>query len=605
MVCKVKVFLGMVFVVVLSLQIASALEFANFTLVTNQFVNLGENNTVTISVMSNNETQNITEVKFMFWGSVTGGAIPEVFFSGSNWTVSGNSSDPDVGNLTFTNVSWDNGNVRNTNLTFTNLSASGIVRQFTTLNFSFNVTTRGSFTGSSLTTFFNVNVTATGVGGATAKNSSAFRFSPGFAFTGFILNETGCALCWQNYTNVTIYGVQWGTNGPPTSTALASTLSNTSGFFRLSGINFSSEGFNGYRLKMIYFNGTASSPGNATKIGTSIPDFPAFMFYGMKSNFGESEAFDMSLNKATFYLQPAGTLNFTATNITSLVSFGYEVIDQALGYPVESSVLSSVTSAAIVVPANRGYTVSFFRSPRWPGSTAGYLNDPATCYNSGVGVDFMNASTCPAPPRSYSISNLNASQVLTFNQSLVVRKVNVYGCINPDVGANNSAVNITMVSLKLVPWTTSAGSFIPPRSGDDGTLNISNPLQLNTTYPGCLGFYNFSLLNETNYMMEVYAKNATNESSHPGTANNLAGWLNFTADDDYNLSLTLYKLAGSYVDNAGTSVNTSMIKINTVNSTGGAVTTSINANVKIKNKVAGVGTLVYMVDSTTVSNGMF
>ena len=62
MVCKVKVFLGMVFVVVLSLQIASALEFANFTLVTNQFVNLGENNTVTISVMSNNETQNITEV---------------------------------------------------------------------------------------------------------------------------------------------------------------------------------------------------------------------------------------------------------------------------------------------------------------------------------------------------------------------------------------------------------------------------------------------------------------------------------------------------------------------------------------------------------------
>ena len=138
MVCKVKVFLGMVFVVVLSLQIASALEFANFTLVTNQFVNLGENNTVTISVMSNNETQNITEVKFMFWGSVTGGAIPEVFFSGSNWTVSGNSSDPDVGNLTFTNVSWDNGNVRNTNLTFTNLSASGIVRQFTTLNFSFS-----------------------------------------------------------------------------------------------------------------------------------------------------------------------------------------------------------------------------------------------------------------------------------------------------------------------------------------------------------------------------------------------------------------------------------------------------------------------------------
>lgn len=599
MVHGMKFFLVTLFLLVVSVGFTSALEFANFTLSTSQFINLAENNTINISIMSNNLTQNVTEVKFMFWGGVASGSIPEVFLLGSNLTL--NSSDNDVRNVTFSNVSWESGNVRITNLTFSNLSSSGIISAFVSRNFSFGVLARGMFTQGN---FLAVNVTVTGVGGATSKNSSSFIFSPGFAFSGFVLNETGCSTCFQNYTNATIYAVTQG-QGPPTITALASTISNASGYFRLENVNASSS-ISGFRLRLVYYNGTASSPGNATKVGTIMPDFPSFMFYGLKSEKGDMESFDMSLNKGTFYLQPAATLNFTATNGTSAIKFGYEVIDQALGYPIESNIMTSVTSASIVVPANRGYTVSFFRMPKFFGSSFGFSMDPAVCNNVTVGVDLMNDTHCPTPPKSYAIPNVNASQVLTFSQSLIVRKVDVHGCINPLVGANNTPVNLTTVLVKLVPWTTSTGSFVPPRSGDDGSLNITNPLQVNYTRPGCRFYYNFSLLNQTSYLLEFYAKNGTDESTNPGiSAVSLAGFRNLTARDDYEVNVTLYALAGNYTVGGSTSVNTSMVKINIVNSTGGLVTTNVNSNIKIKNTLAGFGTLYYMIDGSTITGGVF
>src|SRR3989344_6878617 len=144
-----------------------------------------------------------------------------------------------------------------------------------------------------------------------------------------------------------------------------------------------------------------------------------------------------------------------------------------------------------------------------------------------LGRDLMNDSSCPSPPRTATVTAAQAvaGTVVTINQSLTIRKVNVHGCIFSPGTANNTAVNITNIGLKMVPWSLPSGSFIPPRSADDGTINITNPLQFNLTYgQGCLAYYNISLLNQSSYLVEIYAKNASygNDAGNPGTANNLA-----------------------------------------------------------------------------------
>ncbi|MEK6818475.1 MAG: hypothetical protein AABY10_00920, partial [Nanoarchaeota archaeon] len=174
-------------------------------------------------------------------------------------------------------------------------------------------------------------------------------------------------------------------------------------------------------------------------------------------------------------------------------------------------------------------------------------------------------------------------------------------------GSNNTGINLTAISIKMLPWTSASGSFVPPRSGDDGTINISSPDQFNKSYPGCLAYYNISLLNNTGYMLEMYAKNSSNEAGNPGNANNLAGFKNLTSLDGLQVNITLYKLVGNYFAGSvsGLPVNTSAMKINIVNSTGGPITTQVSANVKVKNTNAGIGTVYYMIDSSSITNGTF
>lgn len=567
--------------VVFLLNFVVALD-ANFSLIGNSgpFYNFATNNTVNVSVGST--VGNISRIVFSFQTNA---------FDSDNFVL--NTNGTDASSSSFYNIT--NGTTTYTiNLTFSNNSATPLINANVSQRVWFNFVAR-RISQSSLV----MTVNATGLDGT--SNSTTITFFPAFTFTGYILNETGCSTCWQNGTNVTIYGIVRGNNGPSTATSLASTLTNASGYFRLANINASTT-FNGYKLETIYYNFTDK---HAEKVGSIMPEFPAMMYYGgggMREN-GEKE-FDMSLNGGTFYLQSATTVNISANNGTTQVSFGYELIDQTLGFPISSSVQEKVTNKQIVVPAGRGYVVSFFRMPSFIGASWGYLNDDSLC----GGTDLMNDSHCPTPPKSYSISagSATAGAIIQINQSLTVRKVTVSGCVNVASGANNSAINITDLKVKMLPWQTDAGSFVPPSNADDGSTSATSDISY-YKQAGCYANYTLSLLNQTGYMIEIYAKNASGASVSPGGANNLAGFQNITARDNQNQNITLYRLAGNYVTSAtsGVSVNTSMFRINILNSTGGAVTTNVNANLKIKNSVAGIGTVYYIVDGSAVSNGVF
>ncbi len=553
---------------------------ANFSS-SSPFLDLSQNNTIniTIGAMSNN----ITEIEFRYQTNLAGSPLPDLFINSSNGTsaTSINFSD---------NTNYSATITRTYLLNFTNSSGTPIINNGTTKNFWISVAARRMDSGTGA--LLSLQIKTKDLNGNI--NTTTISFFPSFAFTGYVLNETACVSCGQNGTNVSIYGASQTQNGPPSSTLLASTMTNASGYFRIARVNASSS-FGGFQLKMVYYNAT----GTATKTGMIMPQFPSFMYYGA----GGDGEFDMSLNGATFYLQQAFTINLSANNGTTPVSFGYEIVDQALGFPIESSSQQKTNNVQVVVPASRGYTISFFRMPAFPGSSIGYSNDPA-CF----GTDFMNDSLCPAPPKTYAISAANAvgGNVSIINQSLIIRKVNLIGCLNPASGVNSSPVNVTAINIKMLPWTTSAGSFVPPTRGDDGRINLTQSINYTTT--GCpFAFYNISVLNQTGYMLEFYAKNGSVESDNPGSANNLASFINLTSNDELRMNGTLYKLAGTYrtTNQTGLAINTSSIKINVINSSGGAVTTSINANIKVRHTASGIGTVFYMIDTSSISNGSF
>jgi hypothetical protein len=575
--------LAIVFVLALFACANIASAFANYTLTT-PFSNIGQNSTFNLSIGAIGGS-NITKVVISWTGSNSTDS-GEMFLAGTNGTTA---TGTNFTNLTvlynITASSWNH----NVTLNFTNTTAA-IIANGTAQNFWIN------FRARSAESLVQITVNVTNQSGS--ANWTTFTLYPAFAFSGIIVNETGCATCGQNNTNVSIYGTVPNPNGPRTSRLLANTATNASGYFRLQNINITSSGtFDGYQLKTVFYN----SNGTATKVGAPMPDFPRFMYYGTPSGGSINEGFDMTLNGGTFYLQPAVTLNFSAHNGTTQVSFGYEVIDQDLGFPIESNTLDKVKNVQVIVPAGRGYVISFFRMFGFSGSNTGYFMNNTFCTG-----DFMNDSHCPAPPKSANLSSSNAAAegVFIFNQSLIVRKAQITGCINIASGANNTALNVTKVGVKMLPWSTSTGSFIPPRSGNDGSVNTTF---INYTNSVCnFAFYNFSLLNNTGYLIELYAKNASSEAGNPGTsAFNLAGFFNLTTrDDNAQRNVTLYRLAGSYINdsNTGVETNTSMIKINIVNSSGSIVTTPVNANLKVKNSAAGLGTLYYIIN---VQNGSF
>ena len=568
---------------------ASAVETGNATLYGNSgpYMDFVTNNTINLTVGAING--NVTQIHISFSGLQS--TDPIVLLNGTNAS--------DVASNFSSSVSIGDGGTTVINVTFSNTSSQGIVPNGSTQNFWFIVKGR-KFTGSLVVMSVNVS-NASG-----ASNTTSFSFQPSFAFEGYIRNETGCGDCLQNGTNVSLLGILPGVNGPDSSIVLASELSNLSGFFRLLRVNASAS-YRGYRLEMVFYN-TSSV---ATKTGAILPYFPSFMYY--PSSGDDFGGFDMTLNGGTFYLQPASTIRLWATNGSTQVSFGYMLMDQVLGFPVKSETMQKITNDSIVVPSGRAYTATFFRMFGYPGGNFGYLENFTLCLNNATS-DFMNDTLCPAPPKSFSISTNNTVQgaVLVINQSLIVRKTSVVGCLNIENASytNNSAINVTAISIKMMPWSSDSGSFIPPGGADDGTLNITKDINYTTT--GCTyAHYNLTLLNDTGYMIEFFAKNASDESGHPGAGTyTLAAYRNVTVLDSAattRLNATLYRLVGSYYNTSTVAVgrNTSLLKVNVLNSSGGLITTQLGVNLKIKHSASGVGILNYIISDSAVVNGTF
>ncbi len=504
-----------------------------------------------------------------------------------------------AGNLTLINITLPQGftYIEGSNLTslsdstFTNVSTTEIYWNTSeeifaadsSKEFLFNVT-------SQLAGDANIAVNVTRNDSDT--NYTDVAITTNFDFEGYVKDDTGTLI---NGTNVSIYQFIESAGGPPSEVLVGETIvvSEITGFSLLN-INASASNF---KLKMVHYNNS----GSANMTGTILPPFPLMMYYPLQNS-------PMNLNGSTFYLQPAATIRLNATNATGdLIKFGYEVMDQKVGFPVESNIMQAVLSADVVVPAGRAYTVMLLRDPSQFGETENCAD-----------ASFMNDSDCPSPPKSVTITaeSMTTEVVNVTSMNLSTTNIVLSGCMKIATGHNGtdlSEYNITVINPLLEPWE----GFIPPVVADSGQINLSLDVDYNlTTHPECntsdydinsIGWYNISLMGETTYMLEFYARNFSagdiDDSISSGTAQGLylAGFQNITTSTSGpdNINITLYNLAGEYWAGGLDTINTSKMRINIQNASGDAVTTGMHVEVQVKNTEAETGTVNYVVESIT------
>jgi len=361
--------------------------------------------------------------------------------------------------------------------------------------------------------------------------------------TGYVRNSTGNV----EGANVTLYRVQMQQFGPPIETPVASNLTDSNGKFTFYYVNTtrtcsSPDGINvsipsscqpEFRIKVFYNN----SNGIVTQVGPLLPSFPRELIFGFERSLPPGAPRPPSINGSTIYLQPAATLRLRATNSTGqYVRFGYEIMDEALGYPVESCVQCNVLEKNISLPIDRNYTVMFVRDPQ----IFTWINN---CPN------VMNETHCPTPPMSNSsLPTLNQGDVVDVTQNLSFSHYNLTGCINVSGG-----INMTNVFVKLIPWA----GFIPPVNAEVSSFNVSDPNDLNYSDPQCgSGFarYNLELMGSPSgieYMIEFYGNSSTEY---------YAAFQNVTMhNQSINLNITLRPLAGAFVQ--GTTLSTKKVTV--------------------------------------------
>lgn len=493
------------------------------------------------------------------------------------------------------------------NLIWYNLTAAGLTND--TVNQSFTIIINSTMAGAPssfklLICLYNSTVTNATMATRACDPSDQFfvenltaTIGMNFGFSGYVKNETGG---YHNQTNVTIYEFVMGTNGPPTETPLASALTDGNGFFGIYSINGSGSL---YKVKLVYNNGT-----RVTKVGSNLPPFPNSMFYPMPLPPG-MENIPMFkkmpvINGSTFYLQAAATINVSAvgnvpfSNMTNNISvkFGYEIIDQAVGFPIESNIRNNVLSKEIYVPTGRSYTVMAVRDP------VSFLPYP-WCFSESIPQ--MNTTACPSPPMSMQVTSANLTEggmvqaVLNLSYSMHY----LSGCIN--VNGNNSVVYVTSVIPKLVPWE----GFVPPIDAKISSFDITNSTDGyggNIVYgdqekcSGALAFYNMSLMGSGSgigYLLEFYARNALNNSAPVYGTVDVAMFQNLSMTESSKfMNITLYPLAGlSYnVSTSSNTVNASKMKLFVQNSSGTAITSNMHMELKVKHPV--FGTMHYIIE---------
>lgn len=424
-------------------------------------------------------------------------------------------------------------------------------------------------------------------------NNTLF-ITPNISFLVSLRNLTGYVKDYEgnNLTqaNVSIYRFQESVDGPPTETYITSILTGTDGNFSIRNINTTRTcrapyGFEGtevltpqecsgpmFRIKIFYPNSEVS----ANQTGPNLPPFPRMMIFGSDQTYQCPPGMRCGppmLNGSIIYTQNATVLNLTAINKTgSPINFGYDVIDQTLGFPIDSNIRASVSSKLLIVPNNRNYTVMFVRDPQ------SFPDVPNFCGGSN---NVMNSTHCPAPPMSNSsLGTLTTGSMINITMNFSYGIYNITGCLN--VTGNNSVINITKVIPKLVPWS----GFIPPIKAEISSFNISDEDNLNYTDPRCpsyIAYYRLEVMGSSggiNYFVEFYGKNTTDDTGNPGSGLPVAAFQNFTVyvSNISMFNITLRRLAGSYI--ASGDVNTSKTTVNLYKNSGNktACTAADNQN---------------------------
>lgn len=381
--------------------------------------------------------------------------------------------------------------------------------------------------------------------------------------------------------NVSLYRFAQGVGGPPTETYLTSNMTNENGTFTIYDVNIAGS-TSTYR---IYFN-LNNSNGNVTHTGPTLPPFPRDIVFE-KIPGGQLPSGITGINGSTIYLQDAGTIRIYATNSTDSQDFGYEVVDQAMGFPIKSSVLSSVSTVDVVVPRDRNYTVIVMRDPtQFP-------------FDSECTGSVMNDTHCPAPPVSngtiYNTMFTEGNEyVLNVTMNMSVSSYRLTGYINVTDGHNaSSIVNVTKIVPRIVPWE----GFIPPVKAEIDSFDLAtNVNHIIGVGNDTVAFYNISVMGSAdgvNYFVEFYGNDSTNY---------LAALQNISITGDTELNVSMSRLAGAYT--TGTDVNTSMTTVRIVNSTNDTISTNPHVELEITHDSFNGGNAVhYMIES--LSSGTF
>ncbi|MFH1249225.1 MAG: hypothetical protein V1660_03665 [archaeon] len=410
--------------------------------------------------------------------------------------------------------------------------------------------------------------------------------------------------------NVSIYEETMQMNGPPISTLINQTIADSTGYFTLIVPNSSRGSMEpgppgaNYKLKFRLEN----AQGLVIEVGPSLPQMPR-------------EPFVFSMNGGNIYLQKAVTLQLYANNVNATGQgarqlFGYEVIDNSLGYPMESNVQSNVSTVNVTVPIGRSYTVMFARSPE-------FFNESEECWdqeNGNMGW-LMNDTHCPTPPININLnwSCINASAngvygagcntteanfsqyLVKINKSLIYTPLFLEGCIN--IAGNITDVNLTDIKTKMIPWT----GFIPSMTGeitdfnpDESKYYTKGRGEPGGNYSGCtVGNYSLQVVGASTgmqFMMEAYAESSTGAA---GNREYYAAFKNLTfttLDQEYNF--TLVKLLGTYAP--ADDISTKRISVN-ITDENGTAPRDMFVEVTVKNNASE--SFHYMIG--TIENGIF
>ena len=362
---------------------------------------------------------------------------------------------------------------------------------------------------------------------------SNFASAASWTFAGVVQNS--------NFTTIANANVSIGSYMPPgTTTYINSTLTADDGSFHLTVNNDSATTLWKVTILARRNATNAYSPtGNVTEIGPILPGMPMFIL--------NSSLF----NGSTFYLEPAATLNLSATfSNSSRSDFNYIIMDNALGDHVDMQVPSFVADGdrKVYVPRNRTYSVMFMKSP-----------DSISAKMGGVPDYSVEA---PVPPLPYILNNIsayaNSAYTVNIRYNMSSGDYSVYGFVF--VAGNNTQdrlINFTKATVSL-----SLSGRVPPQGVlNFGTINISSK---NTTvagidFPeGAIGYYRLPVIGASagiSHVIQFYGKNQTACNETAGGNCYFGAIQNFTiTTSNITRNITLYPLLGSYDATQGTKV---------------------------------------------------